>query len=159
MQNTEGFADKLMAMVENSAKEISERLCKSLRQNSKTPSFRSMPQRQCVLKLMVFFKDLRRIYFCEKPYKEVFEFFHSYAETRYKDGIPPHEAIYALVIIRRHIWIFTESHAPLLTGLDLRRSVESINKMIRIFDHGMYSVIEKYDEIYQSENSNRKSQT
>ena len=75
-----GFADKLMAVTESHSKEISERLCKALRENPKTPSFRSMTQNDCVAHVMEFFRELRRIYYCKKPYTEVFEFFESYAE-------------------------------------------------------------------------------
>lgn len=151
MPKVEGFADKLMAVAESHSKEISERLCKALRENPKTPSFRAMIQNECVAHVMGFLTELRRIFFCKKPYTEVFEFFEGYAENRYNERVPSYEAIYSLVMIRRQIWLITESHALVLTGLDLRRSQESINKMIRVFDHGMYAVIKKYEELNSRE--------
>lgn len=157
MLKVEGFADKLMTVTESHAKEISERLCKALRENPKTPSFRLMTQNECILHIMNFFQNLRRIYFCKKPYTEVFEYFTNYAEMRYKAGVPSYEAIYVLIMIRRQIWLVTESHALVLTGLDLRRSQESINKMIRVFDHGMYAIIKRYEELYAMEKEQREA--
>jgi hypothetical protein len=45
------------------------------------------------------------------------------------------------------MWIITESKSLVVTGLDLQKSVESINKMIRIFDQGIWAIIKKYREL------------
>ncbi len=141
------FADKLIGVTERHAGEISEQWGKAVRTNPRTPSYHSMTQDQCVLHAMDFYKNLGRVYFSEKPYTEVTEYFTKYAEERYKEGIPLHEAIYALIMMRRHIWLYADFQAVILTGLDQQQSVESINKTIRVFDHGIYLVIQKYEEM------------
>ena len=141
------FADKLIGVTERHAGEISEQWGKAVRTNPRTPSYHSMTQDQCVLHAMDFYKNLGRVYFSEKPYTEVTEYFTKYAEERYKEGIPLHEAIYALIMMRRHIWLYADFQAVILTGLDQQQSVESINKTIRVFDHGIYLVIRKYEEM------------
>lgn len=141
------FADKLMTITERHAEEISRQTCKFLRENSKTPWYHSLSEEECMFRAREFFRNLRRIYFCKPPYKELFEYFSKLASKRFQQGVPLEELIYKLIIMRRQIWLFTESKSFVLTGLDLRQSVESINKMIRIFDHGTYAIVKRYEEL------------
>ena len=144
MQMQVHFADKLITAVERHTGELSEEWCVAVRKNPRTPWYHSMSQDQCVLHAFDFFKNLRRVYFSEKPYDEVATYFKKYAKETKKERIPLHEAIYALVMMRRHIWLLVERQSLVMTGLDLQQCVESINTMIRIFDHGTYVVINEY---------------
>jgi hypothetical protein len=45
------------------------------------------------------------------------------------------------------MWLYAEFQAPFLTAIDHHQAVETNNKTIRIFDHGIYLVIRKYDEL------------
>lgn len=141
------FEDKLINVIKQHAGEISNQWCKAVRSNPRTPSYHSIEAEQCVQHSMDFYKNLGRIYFSEKPYTEIAEYFTKYAEERYKEGIPLHEAVYALIMMRRHMWIYADFQAVILTGLDQQKSVESINKTIRIFDHGIYIIIKRYEEM------------
>lgn len=142
-----GFADKLMTETERHAEEISRLACKHLRESSRTPWYHSLSEEECVSRSMEFFRNLRNIYFCKSPYKEMFEYFEKFATKRYREGVPLEEVVYKLVILRRQMWIITESKSLVVTGLDLQKSVESINKMIRIFDQGIWAIIKKYREL------------
>ena len=96
---------------------------------------------------MEFYKNLRKIYYSEKPYTEVTEFFGRYAELSFQGGIPLHEAIYALIMMRRQIWLYADIQAIFVTPMEHHQAVANITKTIRIFDHGMYAVIKRYDEL------------
>ncbi|HEN20453.1 MAG: hypothetical protein JXA35_04030 [Deltaproteobacteria bacterium] len=146
-----GFADKLMTETERNAEEISRQACKHLRESAKTPWYHSLSEQECFYRSREFFQNLRRIYFCKPPYTEMFEYFEQFAVKRYREGVPLEEVIYKLVILRRQMWIITESKSLVVTGLDLQKSVESINKMIRIFDQGIWAVIKKYGELDSKE--------
>ena len=141
------FADKLVECVQKHSEEISRQFCKALRINSMTPSYNSMPQDECFLHAMDFYKNLDRIYFDEKPYNKLGEFFDQYAEERYKGGIPLNEAVYAIGMMRRHIWLYADSQALFITPVDYHRAIATINKTILIFDHGLYYMIKKYTEL------------
>jgi len=142
-----------MTITERHAEEISMHTCKFLRENSKTTWYHSLSEEECMFRAREFFRNLRRIYFCEAPYKELFEYFHKLASKRFEQGVPLEELVYKLIIMRRQIWLFTESKSFVLTGLDLRQSVESINKMIRIFDQGTYAIVKRYGELNRIQTS------
>jgi hypothetical protein len=68
------FAGKLIESVERHAEEISREWCKAVRTNPRTPSYHSFAADDCFPHAMNFYRNLRRIYFSEKPYKEECEF-------------------------------------------------------------------------------------
>lgn len=146
-----GFSDKLMMVTERNIDEMSKETCRWLRKSDKTPWYHSLPEKECFLRSREFFHSLRNIYPSLPPYVEIFEYFGNWATKRYHEGVPLEQVIYKLVIMRRQMWVITESKALVMTGLDLHQSVESINKMIRLFDHGTYAVIKKYREMDQAE--------
>ena len=140
------FADRLINVLENHKEAIAQQWCKAVRQNPRTPSFRNVPQEDCAKRAIHFYKNLIKMYFSEKPYTEVREYFSEYAEVSYKNGIPLHETLYGLIMMRRHMWLYADFQAPFLTPMDHQQAVETINKTIRIFDHGIYMVTQKYGE-------------
>ena len=44
----------------------------------------------------------------ENPYEEAKTFSWKYAENFYRKKIPLQEAIYALMLMRRHLWLYAE---------------------------------------------------
>lgn len=143
------FADRLIEVTERHAEEISKQWCDAVRSNPRTSSYHELSEEECHPRAVDFYRNLRRIYFSERPYSEVNDYFSAYAEQTYREGIPLSEAIYALIMMRRHMWLFAEFQAYFVTGLEHKQAVESINKTIRLFDHGIYIVTRKYEELRQ----------
>jgi hypothetical protein len=143
------FVDKLIDMTRHHSENISKEWARAVRTNPRTPSYHSMPENACVLHAVDFYKNLRSVYSSEKPYKEITEYFSKYAEARHKEGVPLHEAVYALIMMRRQLWLFADFKGPFLSGLDKDQAVGAINRTIRIFDHGIYLIIKRYGELNQ----------
>lgn len=143
------FVDKLIDLTRYHSEQISKDWANVIRTNSRTPSYHSMPEDICALQARGFYKNLRQIFFSEKPYKEINEYFKRYAKERYDEGIPLHEAVYALIVMRRQLWLFADFQGPFLTGLNKDQVVDTINRTIRIFDHGIYIIIKEYGELRQ----------
>ncbi len=141
------FADKLLDFAERHAEEIARQWCKSIRTSPRTPSYHSIPEEECFPQAALFYRNLRRLYFTEEPYQEASDYFTQYAEARNAEGIPLHEAIYALIMMRRHIWVFAEFQALFISAADLYQAVESINRVVLIFDYAVYIVSRKYQEL------------
>ena len=141
------FADKLLDFAERHAEEIARQWCKSVRTSPRTLSYHSIPEKECFPQAVLIYKNLRRMYFSEEPYREASAHFGQYAEARHAEGIPLHEAIYALIMMRRHVWVFAEFQALFIKAADLYHAVESINRVVLIFDYAVYIVAQKYQEL------------
>jgi hypothetical protein len=144
------LVDKLIDTTRYNSEEISKQWSKAICTNPRTPSYHAIPEKKLTAQAVDFYKNLRAIYYSEKPYEEVRNFFTHYAEERYRDGIPLHESLYALIMMRRHLWLYADFQKPFITGLDKEHALEAINRTIRIFDHGIYIVSKKYFELRTS---------
>jgi len=141
------FADKLLELAERHAAEIADQWCKAVKTNPHTPSFHSIKHQDCTAFGTDFYKHFRTVYLDEKPYPKLEKYFSGYAEESFGRGIPLEEAVYAIVMMRRHIWLFAEFQAVFLTAMDQHRAVETLNRTIRVFDQGIYSIIRRYGEL------------
>jgi hypothetical protein len=141
------FADKLLEVTEQHADKLSAQWCKAVKSNRHTPWYQSMKQENCTAFALDFYKNFRNVYFDEKPYKKLEKYFVKYAEENFRNGVPQEEAIYALIMLRRHIWLFADFQALFVTAMDQHRAVETINRTIRVFDQGIYIIIRRYGEL------------
>lgn len=143
----QAFSDKLINITARHKEDMSRRWCRAVRSNPRTSSLRNLSEEECYDYALNYYIKLKDMYFDEKPYPEVQKYFNRYAEEFFKKGIPLAEAVYALIMLRRHMWLYADFQAPFLTGMDHHQAVETINRTIRIFDHGIYLVIEKYEAL------------
>ena len=141
------FADKLFNVTERHANDISDQWCKAVKSNPRTPVLHALSSEKCMEFAVEFYKDLRQIYFDEPPYKRVERYFDQYAADRFREGLPLHEALYALIMLRRHMWLYAEFQAIFMTAMDQYKAVESITRTIRLFDQGIYIISKKYGEL------------
>jgi hypothetical protein len=141
------FADKLINITRHHSGAIAKEWCKAVRSNPRTPSFHSLEEEACTQDALNFYKNLRWIYYSQRPYSEVRRFFIEYADKQHTMGIPLPESIYALIMMRRHLWLYADFQKPFLTGLSHDQVMLTVNNTIRIFDHGIYLITQRYWEL------------
>ena len=141
------FADRLINVLENHRREIAQQWCNAVRKNPRTTSFHNFSEEELLKRAGFFYKKLIQMYFSEKPYTEVRKYFTEYAEVSHQKKLPLHETLYALIMMRRHMWLYADFQAPFLSAMDNRQAVETINKTIRIFDHGIYIIAQRYCDL------------
>jgi hypothetical protein len=143
------LADRLMDLCQRNAEEIAQLWYKSLSSNSRTPSYQLMSKQGCLDHALSIYRNLGNMYFAEDCYKRVSQVMdiHGFAEDSFARGIPLNEVIYALILLRRHIWLYAESQAMYSTSSDMIQAVDSINRVLLVFDYATYNVASKYKEI------------
>jgi hypothetical protein len=136
--------DKLIDFTERSAGEIAREWCRNIQKNPRTPSYHKLAEKDMVQQAVHFYNTLRPVMAKGSTYADMEEFAVRYAEDRIAEGIPMHEAIYALIMMRRHIWLFAEFQLLFTTALDMYQAVESINKIVLLTDYAIYAIAKKY---------------
>jgi len=142
---------KLIDLVEENSEFIARQWAKDVVKNERTPFYRSMPEEKIVIQALKFYDHFRRIFMTKKPFDEAREFFSRYAEERYREGTPLHEAIYALILMRRHIWLYAEFQAVFITAVEQKQAVDSLTRTILMFDYAVYFITQKYQELIRGE--------
>jgi len=141
--------DKLLDLCEQRAEEIAVRWFKAVVGNPKTPSYCFFPREKCLRQAVSLYKNLKPMFFAENAYQAVLQFLEraSYVEDVHAAGIPLAEAIYALILLRRQIWLYADIQALFNTPLDMYQATESINRTLLLFDYAIYIVTSKYQEL------------
>jgi hypothetical protein len=143
----QSYASKLIDLIESKAEDIARQWAADVMKHDRTPSYHSLPKDMVIEQGIDFYKLFRRMSLAENSYEEAKTFSWKYAEDFYKKKIPLHEAIYALMLMRRHLWLYAEFQGTFVTALEKQQAVESLNRTILMFDYVSYQVIEKYQEL------------
>ncbi len=142
---------KMIETIENKAQEIAEQWYKNVKIKPKTPIFHNMPQEQAIDLAVNFYSSYRKLFDTDKPFEEAHELFSKYAAKCYNKHIPLPQAIYSLILMRRHMWLFVEYQAVFETAVEQRHALESQSRMILMFDYAEYVVIQTYDDLIRNE--------
>ena len=143
----QAYASKLIDLIESKAEGIAKQWAADVMKHDRTPSYHSLSKDMVIEQGINFYKLFRRMSLAESPYEEAKTFSWKYAEEFYSEKIPLHEALYALILMRRHLWLYAEFQGIFITGLEKQQAVESLNRTILMFDYVSYQVTEKYQEL------------
>jgi len=144
------YTIKLIELIEKSKEDIARQWCNDVARNSRTKSFLSYSDKELMAIATEIYSTFRELFFSDELKETTRKIFGRYAEDRYKKGIPPHEAIYALILMRRHIWFYAEFKTVFISVLEQYQKEESLNRTILIFDYAVYSIVEKYETLRRS---------
>jgi hypothetical protein len=149
MQN-QALVDKLLDLSKNHADEIAELWHKAIIINPRTTSYCSLDKSALIKIAASFYRNLKELYFSEDAYAGVHHFLNTnhFAEYMYDRHVPLCEAVYALIIMRRYIWLHAETQAILYNSpLEMYQALESVNRTILLFDYAIYIITQRYDEM------------
>jgi hypothetical protein len=143
------FADRLMDFCDQNAEQIAEQWYKALIVNPRTTSFRTVSRESCLRHAIFLYKNLKRMYFADNSYQEVSNVMDAtgYAEEQFGRRIPLSEAIYALVLVRRQIWLQAESSALFSAANEMYSALQSTNRILLLFDYAISIVVQKYEKM------------
>ncbi len=147
------FTAKLVDLTQKNADTIARQWAKDIKTNVKTYSYHNASEEEIILQAKYFYNNFQLMFFNESPYEQAKEIFENYAEERYKEGIPLHEALYALILMRRHMWLYAEFQSLFNTEVEHQQAVGSLSRTILMFDYIIYVVARKFWEMMKLEGS------
>jgi hypothetical protein len=141
------YADKLLNFTEQHAAEISKQWVKALQSNPKTASYRKVREFKLVNQGESFYKALKKLYFEKQGYDMATVYFSNFAQEQFYENIPLDEAIYALMMLRRQMWLFAEFQVLFTSALDQYQASDSINRTVLLTDYGILAIVNKYRDL------------
>ena len=150
-----GHATKLIEVTEKHADRIALQWLGDVRMNPKSPSYHRFSDEKALSHAVAFYRSFRTLFSAEKPFDAAQRFFTKYADERYSEGIPLHEAIYALILMRRHIWLYAEFQAMFVSTVKHQQAAKSLTRTILMFDYAMYVITERYEALMKRETEER----
>jgi hypothetical protein len=141
------YAIKYIELAEKHAPKIAQRWAKDVRSNTKTPSYQKLDEEVIIYQCVRFYQNFSKMFLDEKITDDVLRYFRSYAQDSYAMKIPLNETIYALILMRRHIWLYAEFQAIFTSGIDQMQALDTLGRTILLFDYASYEVTKEYQEL------------
>jgi hypothetical protein len=141
------YADKLLNFTEQHAADIAKQWVKALMSNTRTKAYRKVREFKLVNQGESFYKTLKKLYFEPNAHEMATVYFSKFAEEQYYENIPLEEAIYALIMLRRQMWLFAEFQVLFTSALDQYQASDSINRTVLLTDYGILAIVNKYREL------------
>lgn len=135
---------KLIDLVEKNAEEIAKSWVVEVKKNKRTTAYYTLPSDKLIAQAIEFYHQLRNMLMSSNTYEDTQAYILRYAKTCYEENIPLHEAIYALVLMRRQMWLFAEFQATFTTVVEHQQAIDSVTRTILMMDYAVYKITQHY---------------
>ncbi len=135
---------KLLDLMANNSEAIAKNWSKDVTRNAKTPFYHYVKDDYLIPQAAEFYRTLSSLYTLRDPYPSIQTFISKYAEKRFNEGVPLPEALYGIILMRRHIWLYAAFQAIFITIIEQHQALDSQTRTILIFDYIAYVLTEKY---------------
>ncbi len=143
----QAYAAKLIDLIELKSGNIAKQWATDVMKHARTPSYSSLPLDRVIERGVEFYMLFRQMSLADNSYEAAKNFSSKYAKNCYREKIPLQEAVYALILLRRNLWLYAEFQGVFVSALEMHQAVESLNRTILMYDYVSYQVIEKYQEL------------
>jgi len=137
---------KLLDVLEANIDEIAGQWAADVKKNKRTPHYQDIPTERLVLQAIKFYSQLRNMLIAPNRYEKAQEFFMHYARTCYESGVPLHESIYALNMMRRHMWLYAEFQAIFINAIEHHQAIDSVMRIMLLIDYAIYEITQYYQD-------------
>ena len=142
---------KLVDLIEGHADAIAQQWAKDVKKNHRTPSYHNIPEGILVPMAVRFYDNFSQMFYTDKPAELSRPYFSQYAEEHYRHNIPLGEALYALILMRRHIWLYAEFQTLFISAVEQKQAVDSLVRTILMFDYAITFISQRYQELTRAE--------
>lgn len=144
---------KLLDLMADKSETMAKQWAKDVVKNPKTPYYHNSDQDKIIPQAIEFYQKLSRVYTDKDPFTAIQKFIGKFAEARFKEKVPLHEALYAIILMRRHIWLYAEFQAIFITIIEQHQAMDSQTRTILMFDYITYAFTQKYWELMHLESA------
>lgn len=138
---------KYVELAEQHAEKMAKRWALDVQNNAKTPTYKNLNEQKIIFQCVQFYRNFSKMFVHEKISEEVQKYFRSYAVDCYALGIPMAEMVYALILMRRHIWLYAEFQMIFSSLINQQQALDTLNRTILLFDYASYDVTREYQEL------------
>lgn len=140
------LSDSLVQFVEEHAEQIARFWLDDVRSNHTTGAYADLNeealQERAEATILLFTRWLRR----RDEDQEVRRFHRAAGGERRADGVPLHQVLSALALLRKQIWVFALTHGVWEKPIDVYRVLELDRRIMVFFDRAMVQLARGYED-------------
>ena len=139
------ISEKMVAMIKDNAEELTKRLCKDLLSREETKSYRKLNKDLVCDRVFDVYSRLDSWLVRDKTKGEVRTHYTKLGEKRFNEEIPLHEVVMALMLIKRHLWLFVLEKHFFDSSYEFQQALEFNNRVVLFFDRAIYFTTMGYE--------------
>ena len=137
------WVGRLVDLIEEHADELTERLVRMVREDPRTIGYGEVSDGELGGRAREVYSHLGK-WLTKSSESAVESEYFRLAEVRRAEGIPLSEVVMALLLVRRNLWQFVESHGA-NTSLELRQQLDLELLVVRFFDRAIFHAVRGYE--------------
>jgi hypothetical protein len=139
------LANKFVKLVEENHQVIVERYMNDLLKNEKTVAYRNLDKQKIYEIGDNVYRELSQWLSKGLQKQEIENFYEKLGKMRYQQGVPASQVFHALVLLKRHMWLFVKQRLE-NDITDYKQLIELVNRVLLFFDRAVYHMLSGYEK-------------
>jgi hypothetical protein len=132
------ISEKLVTLIKDNAKLLTGRLLEDLYSREETKNYRKLDRQTLYHRVFDVYDRLDAWLLGNKVKGEVRNHYIELGRQRFHEEIPLEETLMALMLIKRHLWLFVIENNFLDSSFFLNQALEFNNSVVLFFDRAIY---------------------
>lgn len=137
---------KIMEVLKTDAEQLSKRVVKDLLTRGETEYHKKYSEEIMYERVYDVYSNLSYWLDRARPKEEIHKRFSDMGKKRFQDGIPLHEVVMFLMLIKRHLWLYLLEKHFFESSYELMKSLEMNNRIVLFFDRAILAASVGYEE-------------
>ena len=134
---------RLVALIEDHAEELAERIVRRLHEDPRTSAYRQFDRTELLERTRSVYSHLGQ-WLGQASEDAIEAEYFRLGEVRYSEGIPLSEVVMALLLTRRNLWQFIDSQGA-DNILELRQQLDLELLVVRFYDRAIHQTVRGYE--------------
>ena len=135
---------KLLDITEKNAEEIAEHWAMDVQKNKRTTHYQNLTKEKLIVYAVDFYRNLRNLLTADNRFEITQKYFQKYAKKCHDIGLPLHESIYGLILMRRHMALYADFQAIFIDALEHNQAIDSTMRIMLMTDYAIYEITQYY---------------
>jgi hypothetical protein len=140
------LTNKFVELIIENHQQITEHFMNDLLSNPETSAYKNLDSQSVYESGNRVYRELSKWITKEYPKEEIAKQFRRIGKERFKQGIPFSHAYKALVLLKRHLWLFVEREMDYEIS-DLKQALDLSNRVVLYFDRAAFYMLQGYEEM------------
>jgi hypothetical protein len=147
--------EKIVQLIKENADTLTNRVCKDLLVREETRGYRRLDRDIVYERVYDVYSRLDSWLSGDRKKAGLEEHYRKLGRARFKEGMPLNDVVMALMLVKRHLWLYVLETQFFDSSFQLMQALEFNNRVVLFFDKAIYFVCTGHTE--EEEQSGMKS--
>lgn len=137
---------KIMEVLKTDAEQLSRRVVNDMLNRGETEYHKKYSEDIMYERVFDVYSTLSYWLDRARPKEEIQKHFREMGKKRFEDGIPLHEVVMFLMLIKRHLWLYLLEKHFFESSYELMKSLDMNNRIVLFFDRAILAATVGYED-------------